>query len=81
MRSECCFVLQLAGMSPRLTIRASDELLKWLKDRSRRTGIGVSRFIGDHLDSAKEEEGISVSSISWACSTGRPISHPEKGFS
>jgi len=44
-------------MSHTLTIRLTEELLAWLKEVSRRTGVPVGRIIRQHLESAKSEKG------------------------
>jgi hypothetical protein len=44
-------------MSPALTIRLTDELLAWLKEMSRRTGLPVGRIIRQQLESAMAETG------------------------
>jgi len=44
-------------MSRRLTIRVTDELLAWLREASRRTGVPVSRLIRWHLEKAKANGG------------------------
>jgi hypothetical protein len=44
-------------MSHTLTIRLTDELLQWLKDRSRRTGVPVGRLIREQLETAKASDG------------------------
>ncbi|HSZ03264.1 MAG TPA: ribbon-helix-helix domain-containing protein [Terriglobales bacterium] len=43
-------------MSPALTIRLTDELLTWLKEISRRTGIPVGRIIRQQLERAEAEK-------------------------
>jgi ribbon-helix-helix protein len=45
-------------MSNTLTIRLPEDLLDWLKDTSRRTGIPVGRLIRDQLENAKSEAGL-----------------------
>ena len=40
-------------MSHTLRIRITDELLDWLKETSRRTGIPVGRLIREQLEAAK----------------------------
>ena len=50
-------VLQSIFMSHTLTIRLTEELLAWLKEVSRRTGVPVGRIIRQHLESAKSEKG------------------------
>ncbi len=44
-------------MSHTLTIRLTEELLNWLKDKSRRTGVPVGRIIREQLESAKSNGG------------------------
>ena len=44
-------------MSHTLTIRITDELLDWLKETSRRTGIPVGRLIREQLETAKAKGG------------------------
>jgi hypothetical protein len=44
-------------MDRRLTIRMTDELLVWLKDTSRRTGLPVSRLIRDQIENARSNSG------------------------
>ncbi|MBV9339344.1 MAG: ribbon-helix-helix domain-containing protein [Acidobacteria bacterium] len=44
-------------MSHTLTIRLTDELLNWLKETSRRTGIPVGRLIREQLENAKAKGG------------------------
>ena len=40
-------------MSHTLTIRLTEELLAWLKDTARRTGVPVGRLVRQHLEHAK----------------------------
>jgi hypothetical protein len=44
-------------MSHTLTIRLTDEILNWLKEKSRATGVPVGRFIREQLERAKGEAG------------------------
>ncbi len=44
-------------MSHTLTIRLTDELLNWLKETSRATGIPMGKLIRDQLESAKSRSG------------------------
>ena len=46
-------VLHLRQMSKTLTIRLDDELLDWLKETSRRTGIPMGKLIREQLENAK----------------------------
>jgi hypothetical protein len=50
-------VLQLRLVSHTLTIRLTEELVAWLRETSRRTGIPVGRFIRQQLESIKEGSG------------------------
>jgi len=40
-------------MSHTLTIRLTEEILDWLKEKSRQTGIPVGRIIRQQLEAAK----------------------------
>ena len=44
-------------MSHTLTIRLTDELLEWLKETSRKTGIPMGRLIRQQLEEAKANGG------------------------
>ena len=44
-------------MSHTLTIRLTEEILEWLKERSRQTGVPVGRLIRQQLESAKSSGG------------------------
>jgi Ribbon-helix-helix domain len=44
-------------MSNTLTVRLPEELLAWLKDTAKRTGIPVGRLIREQLESAKLQNG------------------------
>ena len=46
-------MLHYGQMSNTLTIRLSQELLDWLKETSRETGIPVGRLVRQHIESAK----------------------------
>jgi len=50
-------VLQYVYMSHTLTIRLTDELLDWLKETSRVTGIPMGRLVRDQLEAAKKSGG------------------------
>ena len=50
-------VLQYSHMSHTLTIRLTDELLDWLRETSRRTGIPVGRLIREQLETARAKAG------------------------
>ena len=44
-------------MSQTLTIRLTDELLAWLKETSRQTGVPMGRLVREQLESAKSNGG------------------------
>ncbi|MBV8207991.1 MAG: ribbon-helix-helix domain-containing protein, partial [Acidobacteria bacterium] len=44
-------------MSHTFTMRLTDDLLEWLKETSRRTGIPVGRLIREQLESARAQGG------------------------
>jgi predicted DNA-binding protein len=50
-------VLQWWHMSHTLTIRLTDELLAWLKETSRRTGVPMGRLIREQIERAREGGG------------------------
>ena len=54
---EVDHVLQYLYMSHTLTIRLTDELLDWLKETSRLTGIPMGEFVRDQLETAKANMG------------------------
>jgi len=55
--SQLSIVLQLCQMSNTLTIRLTEDLLTWLKETSRRTGVPVGRLIRQQLESARSQGG------------------------
>jgi len=44
-------------MSHTLTIRLTEELLAWLKEQSRQTGVPVGRLIRQQLEAARSTGG------------------------
>jgi Ribbon-helix-helix domain len=44
-------------MGHTLTIRLTNELLAWLKETSRRTGIPMGKLVREQLESAKAKSG------------------------
>jgi hypothetical protein len=44
-------------MSHTLTIRLTDELLEWLKETSRLTGVPMGKLVRDQLENAKANSG------------------------
>jgi hypothetical protein len=68
-------------MSHTLTIRLTDELLAWLKEMSRRTGLPVGRIIRQQLESAKGEKGNQRFLRLAGKINGPPDLSSRKGFS
>jgi hypothetical protein len=50
-------VLHYCHMSHTLTIRLTEELLAWLKESSRRTGVPMGRLIREQLETARTNGG------------------------
>lgn len=75
-------VLQYSSMSHTLTIRLTDELLDWLKETSRRTGIPVGRLIREQLETARAKGGKQrFLRHAGAIAGGPPNVSSRKGFS
>jgi len=69
-------------MSHTLTIRLTEELLAWLKDVSRRTGIPVGRLIRQQLEKAKSAKADQpFMRHAGAIRGGPPDVSSRKGFS
>jgi len=69
-------------MSRTLSIRLTDELLDWLNETSRRTGIPVGRLIREQLEAAKADEGKKrFLRHAGAITGGPPVVSARKGFS
>jgi hypothetical protein len=50
-------VLHFCQVSHTLTIRLTEELLSWLKETSRLTGMPMGRLVREQLESAKANSG------------------------
>jgi hypothetical protein len=50
-------VLQSCHMSQTLTIRLTDELLAWLKETSRQTGVPMGRLVREQIEHARAKGG------------------------
>lgn len=75
-------VLQYCQMSNTLTVRLSQELLDWLKETSRQTGIPVGRLVRQQLEIAKEgRTRLRFLRHLGAISGGSPDASSRKGFS
>jgi len=69
-------------MSHTFTIRLTEELLAWLKERSRDTGVPVGRLIRQQLEAAKSNGGKQrFLRHAGAISGGPPDLSSRKGFS
>jgi predicted DNA-binding protein len=75
-------MLQFSGMGHTLTIRLTDEMLAWLKERSQRTGIPMGQFVRDQLETARSNSGKQrfLRHIG-AIRGGDPNASSRKGFS
>ena len=74
-------MLHLCHMSHTLTIRLTEELLAWLKEVSRRTGLPVGRIIRQQLESAASEKGNQKFLRHAGRISGPPDLSSRKGFS
>ena len=68
-------------MSHTLTIRLTEELLAWLKETSRRTGVPVGRIVRDQLETAKANGGKQRFMRLAGAIDGPPDLSLRKGFS
>lgn len=69
-------------MSHTLTIRLTDELLAWLKETSRQTGIPVGRLVRQQIEAAKSNGGSQRFMRHAGAITGGPANvSSRKGFS
>jgi hypothetical protein len=75
------FVLQYRHMSHTLTIRLTDELLAWLKETARKTGLPLGKLIRQQLETAKAEKGKQTFLHRAGQINGPPDLSSRKGFS
>jgi hypothetical protein len=68
-------------MGHTLTIRLTEELLAWLKDVSRRTGVPVGRLIRQQLETAKSAKADQPFLRHAGAISGPPNLSSRKGFS
>jgi Ribbon-helix-helix domain len=68
-------------MSNTLTIRLPEEMLAWLKETSRQTGIPVGRLIREQLESAKAQGGKPPFMRHAGTMSGPPDLSSRKGYS
>jgi len=77
-------VLQVWQMGNAPTIRLPEELLAWLEDVSRRTGIPVGRLVREHLETARASKSAKADrpSVRHAGTmSGPPDLSSRKGYS
>ncbi len=74
-------VLHLVQMSHTLTIRLTEELMAWLKDTAKRTGVPVGRIIRQQLETARAEKGSQRFLRRAGEMSGPPDLSSRKGFS
>ncbi|HKT89344.1 MAG TPA: hypothetical protein VJQ59_12955 [Candidatus Sulfotelmatobacter sp.] len=68
-------------MSNTLTIRLSEELLKWLREKSLKTGLPVGRVVRDSLENSRREESNPLLEYAGVIQGGPPDVSSRKGFS
>jgi ribbon-helix-helix protein len=69
-------------MSHTLTIRLTEELMEWLKETSRKTGVPVGRLIRQQLESARSKGGGQGFLRHAGAISGGPVDvSSRKGFS
>jgi hypothetical protein len=69
-------------MSNTLTIRLTEELLAWLKETSRQTGVPVGRLIRQQLEAARSNGGKQRFLRHAGAISGGPVDvSSRKGFS
>jgi hypothetical protein len=68
-------------MGQTLTIRLTEELMAWLKETSRRTGVPMGRLVREQLESAKTNGGKQRFMRHAGTMSGPPDLSSRKGFS
>lgn len=74
-------VLQYCHMSNTLTIRLPEEMIAWLKETSRATGIPVGRLIREQLETAREKHEPKRFMRHAGTISGPPDLSSRKGYS
>ncbi len=74
-------VLHFIHMSHTLTIRLTEELLTWLKERSRQTGVPMGRLVREQLETAKANGGKQRFMRHVGALSGPPDLSSRKGYS
>jgi hypothetical protein len=68
-------------MSNTLTIRLPEEMIAWLKETSRATGVPVGRLIREQLESARDKSGQKRFMRHAGTMSGPPGLSSRKGYS
>lgn len=68
-------------MSHTLTIRLTEELLTWLKETSRQTGMPMGRLVREQLETAKANGGKQRFMRHVGALSGPPDLSSRKGYS
>ena len=68
-------------MSNTLTIRLPEELLKWLREKARRTGLPVGRVVRESLEYNRRKESNPLLEYAGVIKGGPPDVSSRKGFS
>jgi hypothetical protein len=68
-------------MSHTLTIRLTEELLAWLKETSRETGVPMGKLVRDQLEAAKANGGKQRFMRHVGALSGPPDLSSRKGYS
>jgi len=68
-------------MSHTLTIRLTEELLSWLKETSRQTGVPMGKLVRDQLETAKASRGKQRFMRHVGALSGPPDLSSRKGYS
>ena len=74
-------MLHFIHMSHTLTIRLTEELLTWLKERSRQTGVPMGRLVREQLETAKANGGKQRFMRHVGALSGPPDLSSRKGYS
>jgi predicted DNA-binding protein len=74
-------VLRFCHMGHTLTIRLTEELLSWLKETSRRTGIPMGRLVREQIENARSNGEKRYLRHAGVIKGGPPDVSSRKGFS
>ena len=68
-------------MSNTLTVRLPEELLKWLREKSRKSGLPVGRVVRESLEHTRRKETNPLLKYAGIIKGGPPDVSSRKGFS